>query len=272
MAGYGRMMEYFQAFILGLVEAATEFLPVSSTGHLILAGKLLNFEGPPGHVFEVAIQLGAVLAVVVLYFQRLFGVLMGLRRDPAARHFAIVTIIGFIPAVIAGYFLHDIITQYLFNPWVVCIALLLGGFAIIAVEKLHPAHRIASIEEMPYKTALIVGFAQCLALVPGVSRSGATILGALCCGVERKTAAEFSFFQAVPLIAGATVYDIYKNRNELDSSGSVLIAIGFITAFVGSLFIIRWMIDFVSRHGFTPFAWYRIAVGTIGLIALTVWA
>ncbi|MBU6236170.1 MAG: undecaprenyl-diphosphate phosphatase, partial [Alphaproteobacteria bacterium] len=176
---------HLQAFIMGLIEAATEFLPVSSTGHLILAGKLLNFQGPQGHVFEVAIQLGSVLAVLVLYFNRLWGVLVGLPKNEGDRHFAIVSIIAFLPAIFAGALLHDIIKTILFSPFVVCTALLVGGIAMLLIEKYRPEPRLHSIETIPYKTALYIGLAQCLALVPGVSRSGATILGGLCFGVDR---------------------------------------------------------------------------------------
>lgn len=259
---------HLQAFIMGLVEAVTEFLPVSSTGHLILAGELLGFEGPDGRVFEVVIQLGSILAVCVLYFRRLWGVVIGLPHDPAARHFTVVTVIAFIPAVVAGALFHDIIKTVLFSPLVVCLMLVLGGVAILLVEKFRPVPVLNSIETMPYKTAFMIGLAQCLALVPGVSRSGATILGGLCFGVDRKTAAEFSFFQAIPLMFGAVLYDLYKNRDTLDFSDAGVIAIGFITSFVAALFVVKWMIGFVTRRGFAPFAWYRIVIGLIGLAIL----
>ena len=254
---------------MGAVEAVTEFLPVSSTGHLILAGELIGFDGPPGHVFEIAIQLGAVLAVVVLYFKRLINVLLGLHNDPAARRFALVGIVAFIPAVIAGVLMYDTIKAYLFTPWIVCSMLIAGGIAILLIEKLHPEHSIHSIEEMPVKTALMIGLVQCLALIPGVSRSGATIMGALSLGVDRKTAAEFSFFQAIPLLAGAALYDLWKNRAHMDMDTMSIIGVGFISSFIFALIVIKWMIGYVQRNGFGVFAWYRIVAGTLGLIILT---
>jgi undecaprenyl-diphosphatase len=263
-------LEFFQAFFLGLVEAATEFLPVSSTGHLIIASELIGFKGPAGHVFEIAIQVGAMLAVLVLYFKRLWTVIANLHTDPAARHFAIVSVIAFIPAVITGFLLHNFIKTYLFSPWVVCLALIIGGIAILAVERFKSQPRITSIESIPYGTSLVIGLIQCLALIPGVSRSGATILGALCCGVDRRTAAEFSFFQAIPLLTGAALFDMWKNRAGLDWGGGALIIVGFVTSFVGAIFVIRWMLDFIMRRGFAPFAWYRIVVGAIGLIWLAI--
>ncbi|MCB1538408.1 MAG: undecaprenyl-diphosphate phosphatase [Rhodospirillales bacterium] len=261
-------VEFYQSVIMGLVEAATEFLPVSSTGHLILADALLKFQGPPGHVFEVAIQLGAVLSVCVLYFTRLTKVVIDLPRDAGARHFAIASIVACVPAALAGALFHDTIKTVLFSPVVVCVALVIGGIAILLIEKWRPAPRVTSIEGMPYRTALAIGLAQCLALIPGVSRSGATIMGALAAGVDRRTAAEFSFFQAIPLIAGATVFDLWKARDALDVSGMGMIAVGFVTSFVGALAVIRWMLGYVTRHGFGVFAWYRIAAGCAGLAIL----
>jgi undecaprenyl-diphosphatase len=262
------MTHYFQAIVMGLIEALTEFLPVSSTGHLILADVLIGFKGPPGHVFEVVIQLGAILAICVLYFKRLLKVITGLRCDPGARHFAIVSIIAFIPAMIAGGLLHNIIKTVLFSPFVVCSMMVLGGVAILIIEKYKPQPKLFSIESIPYKTSLWIGILQCLALIPGVSRSGATILGALCFGVERRTAAEFSFFQAIPIMLGAVTLDLWKNRHALDSDGLSIIAVGFITAFIGAIFVVKWMLEFVTKNGFAPFAYYRIVVGTIGLFLL----
>lgn len=258
--------EYIQAFLMGLVEAATEFLPVSSTGHLILAGEMLGFEGPPGHVFEVVIQLGAILAICVLYFNRLFKVLVDLPRDRGAQHFVTVNLVAFIPAMIAGLLLHDFIKEVLFSPVVVCAMLVLGGFAILYIERRRAgAPTLHSVEAVPARTALYIGLVQCLSLVPGVSRSGATIMGALCFGLDRKTAAEFSFFQAIPIMLGATTLDLWKARDVLDASGLGVIAVGFVTSFVGAMIVVRWMMGFITRHGFTPFAWYRIGVGIAGL-------
>jgi len=261
-------IEFFQATFMGAVEAATEFLPVSSTGHLILAGKMIGFEGPPGHVFEIAIQLGAVLAVLVLYFQRLWGVVVGLPKDPQARRFALVSIVAFIPAVIAGFLMYDVIKTYLFSAWVVCAMLIAGGIAILLIEKFHPKHHIHEIEDMPVKTALFIGLIQCLALIPGVSRSGATIMGALVLGVDRKAAAEFSFFQAIPLLAGAAIYDLWKSSANIDASAASIIGVGFVSSFIFAMIVIKWMIGYVQRNGFGIFAWYRIVAGTAGLIIL----
>ncbi len=260
--------QYILAVILGLIEAATEFLPVSSTGHLLLAGEFLGFEGPPGRVFEVAIQLGAILAVCVLYFQRLWGVATGLGSDPQARKFTVAILIAFLPAAVLGALFHSYIKSVLFSPLVVCIALVVGGVVILLVEKLRPAPTIYAIEDIKPSKALAIGFMQCLALIPGVSRSGATILGALCLGVERKQAAEFSFFLAIPTMFGAVVYDLWKNREFLNGDDATLIAVGFVTTFIAALFVVRWAVAFISRHGFAPFAWYRIALGSLGLALL----
>jgi undecaprenyl-diphosphatase len=261
-------VEFFQAVFMGVVEAVTEFLPVSSTGHLILAGEIIGFKGPAGHVFEIAIQLGAVLAVCVLYFKRLLKVVVDLPRDAAARHFAIVSIIAVVPAMVVGALAHDFIKEVLFSPYVVCVMLIAGGIAILLIERLRPDHDITSIEAIPYKTGFLIGLVQCLALIPGVSRSGATIMGALALGVDRHTAAEFSFFQAIPLLAGAAVFDLWTSRAELDFSAGSLIAVGFITSFIGAMLVIRWMLGFVTRNGFGVFAWYRIVAGSLGLIIL----
>jgi len=261
------LMSYIHAILMGAVEAITEFLPVSSTGHLILMGHVLGFDGPAGRVFEVAIQLGAILAVCVLYAKKIWQVVTGLPTNPAARHFAIVTIIAFIPAVIAGFLFHDAIKS-LYDPVIVCAMLVIGGIAILLIEQYKPESTVHAIEAVPYRSALLVGFAQMLALIPGVSRSGATIMGALLCHIDRKTAAEFSFFQAIPLMLGAVAYDLYKNRDILTTDGVSLIAVGFLTAFIVALFVVRWMIGFVTRYGFAPFAWYRIVLGTAGLTVL----
>lgn len=261
-------IDFIKALSMGAVEAVTEFLPVSSTGHLILTERLIGFTPLPGHVFEVAIQLGAVLAVLVLYFRRLTGVVLNMNKDLGARHFVIVSLIAFFPAIIAGALFAGFIKAVLFNPFVVCVALIVGGVIIILVERKKREPHILAIETMPYKTALIIGLVQCLALIPGVSRSGATIIGALSVGVDRKSAAEFSFFQAIPLIAAATVYDLWKNCDAMTVSGMSLLAVGFITSFVGALIVIKWMLNYVTRHGFTVFGWYRIVAGLIGLILL----
>ncbi len=264
------MQAMLEAALLGLVEALTEFLPVSSTGHLIIAAELLNFDGPPGKVFEVVIQAGAVLAILVTYFRRFWDVLLGLGKDPAARRFATAIALAFLPAALIGVVAHKYIKFYLFNPTVVALALILGGIAILVIERVRPVPTVNQIENFTPRLALGIGLIQCVAMIPGVSRSGATILGALLMGVTRRAAAEFSFFLAVPTLAGAAVYDLYKNRDGLSADGMELIAIGFITTFLASLWVIRWFVGFVSRRGFAPFAWYRIVAGTVLLAAILI--
>ncbi len=256
------------AAILGLVEGLTEFIPVSSTGHLILLVDLLGFQGPPGKVFEVVIQLGAILAVCVVYFTRLWRVLIGLASDPGARRFAAAVIIAFLPAAAIGAAAHGFIKSVLFSPWVVSASLILGGLAILAIEARPRTATVGQVEDFSPTLALKIGFFQVIAMIPGVSRSGATILGALLMGVDRKAAAEFSFFLAIPTMLGAATYDLYKNRHDLSFDGGILIAVGFVVAFLAALAVVRFVVDFISRHGFTPFGWYRIAIGTIMLMVL----
>jgi undecaprenyl-diphosphatase len=256
------------ALFLGVIEGLTEFLPVSSTGHLLLMDALLGFQGPPGHVFDIVIQSGAILAVVVVYFQRLWRVVCGLRRDAAAQRFTLAVLVAFLPAMVIGAVAHGFIKGVLFNPWVVAIALIVGGVAMLWIEKHAPKAEVDSIEGMSLKTALGIGAVQCLAMIPGVSRSGATIMGALMVRVDRRTAAEFSFFLAIPTMAGATVYDLMKNAGALSWDDGVLIGVGFVAAFVSALGVVRGFVGFVGRHGFAPFAWYRIGAGTVALAAL----
>ncbi len=259
-----------QAIFLGIVEGVTEFLPVSSTGHLIIAGDLIGFTGPFASVFEVVIQLGAILAICVLYARKLLSVALGLGNDPGARRFAIAVIVAFLPAAVLGFLLHDFIKDKLFSPAVVCASLVLGGVAILLIERWKPVPRIEAVENLTPMTALQIGFFQCLAMIPGVSRSGATILGALTLGVERKTAAEFSFFLAIPTMLGATVLDLWKARHDLNPDDSAIIAVGFVASFISAIFVVRWLVGFVSHHGFTVFGWYRIVFG-LGLGAYFFW-
>ena len=257
------------AAILGVIEGATEFLPVSSTGHLIIVVDLLGFSGPPGKVFEIVIQFGAVLAVCVLYAQKLLGVLFGLPTDPAARRFAAAIVLAFVPAAILGVLLHGFIKSVLFSPYVVCWALILGGIAILVIERMKPVPSVHSIEQFPFGLSLGIGLMQCVAMIPGVSRSGATILGAMVLGVDRKAATEFSFFLAIPTLLGAAVYDLWKNRAGLTAEGGLLVAIGFVVAFATAMLTVRWLIGFVGRHSFVPFAWYRIALGVLLIAVLS---
>jgi len=255
------------ALILGAIEGFTEFLPVSSTGHLILAGDLLGFQSDLGKVFEVVIQLGAILAVVVFSFGRLWQVLVGLPTDPGARRFALAVIIAFLPAAVLGAIFHDFIKTVLFSPWVVVVSLVVGGILILLIERMAPRPRHRSIEGLPLTTALGIGFCQAVAMIPGVSRAGATILGGELLGVDRRIATEFSFYLAIPTMLGATVLDLFKARAELTTNGIGLIALGFVTAFVVAIPVVRGLVGFVGRFGLVPFAWYRIVIG----IAWGIW-
>ncbi|WP_439596729.1 undecaprenyl-diphosphate phosphatase [Falsiroseomonas sp.] len=256
------------ALAMGVVEGATEFLPISSTGHLILLGELIGFQGPPGKTFEISIQLGAVLAVVLLFRTTLWRLATLAWRPGPERFYAINLILAFIPAAILGATFHSTITRLLFSPWVVCFALILGGIAIIAIERWRPNPSIHSVPQMGPLAALLIGFGQALAMIPGTSRSGATIITALLVGVERRTAAEFSFVLAIPTMFAATAYSLYKARAELDLSAAGQIGIGFLTAFLVALVVVRWLMSVITRIGFTPFGYYRIALGTLMLAFL----
>ena len=255
--------------LLGIVEGVTEFLPVSSTGHLILAGRLLGYDEDQWKVFNIVIQLGAILAIVVLYWRTFAAVVAGLaRRDAAALRFTRNVLLGFVPAGLIGFALHKQIEGLLKHAEVVAVALIVGGIAILLIERLAKRATVAGVAEIPATTALGIGFAQCLAMVPGVSRSGATIMGALVMGIERRTAAEFSFFLAVPTMLGATVLELWKNRAGLDAGQLHDIAIGFVVAFVVAVIVVRAFVAVISRYGFAPFAWYRIVVGAAALVWL----
>lgn len=261
----------FSAFLMGLVEGLTEFLPISSTGHLILLGELIGFEGPPGKVFEIVIQLGAILAVVVTYWGQLWRIAGGMWKPGTLERFTAVNLLlAFLPALVIGAALHGPITRLLFNPWVVGAALILGGVAIILIERARPNPSIHSIAEIGPVAALLIGFGQVLAMIPGTSRSGATIITALLLGVERRAAAEFSFLLAIPTMLAATVYSLWKARHDLDLSGMGQIAVGFTVAFVVALVVVRVVLASISRIGFTPFGWYRIALGGIILIWMSI--
>ena len=259
-----------RAIILGVVEGVTEFLPVSSTGHLLLAERLLNLdEDGFWKSFAVLIQLGAILAILAIYFARLWTILLGvLSGDRAARRFAIGVLVAFLPAAVIGAAAGGFIKGYLFNPWVVCFSLIVGGAILLWVDQLdlQPVYHDAT--DMPLLTYLKIGFAQCLAMIPGVSRSGASIVAAMLLGADKRAAAEFSFFLAIPTMLGAFVYDLYKSRNDLSTDGSITIAIGFAVSFVTAIIVVKTFLNYVTRHGFTLFAWWRVIVGTLGLIAL----
>ena len=258
----------FDTILLGLVEGLTEFLPVSSTGHLILADDLLGFKGPPGQVFEIVIQLGAILAVCVLYIRKLLAVVIGAPVDPKARRFILNLLWAFLPAAVVGLLAHGFIKAVLFSPWVVSVTLIVGGLAILVIERVRPAPIHHDVDDLPALTAFKIGCAQVIAMIPGVSRAGATIMGAMLFKVDRRTATEFSFFLAIPTMVAATFYDLYKNRALLSLDDLQVIAIGFVVAFFSALIVVRTLIGFVGRHGFGPFAWYRIVVGTLMLALL----
>ncbi|MBB5684016.1 undecaprenyl-diphosphate phosphatase [Sphingobium boeckii] len=255
--------------LLGIIEGLTEFLPVSSTGHLILASALLGFEGDSSVAFKIAIQLGAILAVLVAYWDRFWNVGKGLLvRDTGAIAFTRNIILGFLPAMVIGVLAYDAIRAAIQTPMIVAFMLVAGGVVILVIERMVKHVRYDSAETIPTKTALGIGLVQCLAMVPGVSRSGATIMGALLMGVERKTAAEFSFFLAVPTMTAATAYALWKDRALLSMDDLGAIAIGFVTAFIVALLIVKAFVAVVSRYGFAPFAWYRIVIGTIAIACL----
>lgn len=264
------MTELIVIILLGIVEGITEFLPVSSTGHLILAAELLGYDAERWALFNIVIQLGAILAVVVLYWRTFWAVLMGLTRlDPVSIRFVRNILIAFLPAAVIGLLLRKQIEAMLGSPITVAVALIVGGFAILAVERWKKqADGVAGVAEIPLSRVIGIGFIQCLAMVPGVSRSGATIMGALALGVERRTAAEFSFFLAIPTMMGASVLEIAKHHDTLAATQTVGwggIALGFLVSFVVAVVVIRWFVGIVSSHGFAPFAWYRIGAGALAL-------
>ncbi len=259
----------WKTVLIGVVEGLTEFLPVSSTGHIILAEELLQFLGPPGKVFEIVIQLGAILAVCFLYRQKLWTTGLGvLRRERPALRFATAIVVAFLPAAVIGVVAHKYIKTVLFSPWVVAVALIVGGIAILLIERFAQRPRMKTVDEIDLKTALLIGLCQCLAMVPGVSRAGSTIMGARVFRVDRAAATEFSFFLAIPTMIGASVYDLYKNWSVLSWDHGAVIALGFVVAFISAAVVVGAFVRFISRHGFAIFAWYRIVVGALALAFL----
>ena len=263
------MSDWLAAIILGLVEGLTEFIPVSSTGHLLITKEMLGLTDPKWDTLIVLIQLGAILAVVALYFQRLWKVLLGLfSRDPSARRFALSVLIAFLPSAVVGLLAHDFIKTVLFDVRIVFVTLILGGIALLIIERRAPTPREDDAMRFSFKTAGLIGLFQCLAIIPGMSRSGATIVGGLLAGADKRSAAEFSFFLAIPTMVGAFALDFWESREMLNSDFMGTIAIAFVVSFLSGLFVVRTMLDFVTRHGFAPFAWWRIAVGVLGLAAI----
>jgi len=258
--------------LLGLLEGLTEFLPVSSTGHLLLAGYFLGFNSP-GKTFEVLIQLGSILAILTVYSAKLLRLAVDFASDARTRHFVLAILIAFLPAAVIGAGAHKYIKEYLFeSPTLVCITLVAGGIVLLAVDKMRLKPRYHDVMDFPLPLALVIGFAQCLAMIPGVSRSGASIVGALLLGADKRSATEFSFFLAMPTMAGAFAYDLYKNYAGLTFADVQSIALGFVVAFIAGVVVVRYLLDFVSNHGFALFAWWRILVGGMGLGALFVLA
>lgn len=251
----------FDALFLGLLEGLTEFLPVSSTGHILLAGHFLGFESA-GKTFEVVIQLGAILAVIGLYAARLLQMVLGLGKDPKEFRFMIGILIAFLPAAVVGVLAHDFIKTVLFeSPRLIATMLVIGGVVLLFVDRMPLQPRFRQADSLPLRVALGIGIMQCLALVPGVSRSGSTIVGGMLLGTDKRTAAEFSFFLSMPTMMAAFGYDLFKNRHVLDTSAMGEIAIGFIAAFIAALLVVRWVLGYISRHGFALFGWWRIIVG-----------
>jgi len=259
------MENFFHALLLGIVEGFTEFLPVSSTGHLIVVGDLIGFHND-GRVFEIAIQLGAILAVVVEYRRKFTEVALGMFNDTKSQRFILNLLIAFLPAAVIGVLFISIIKTYLFNALSVATMLILGGLVILWAERRQHQVRVTSVDDINWKDALKVGLFQVISMIPGTSRSGATIIGGLFIGLDRKVAAEFSFFLAVPTMFAATFYDIYKHRDLLHADDVPLFAVGFITAFLSAWVAVRTLVRFVANHTYEVFAWYRIIFGVVILV------
>ncbi|GAC1508297.1 MAG: undecaprenyl-diphosphate phosphatase [Bradyrhizobium sp.] len=263
------MSDALRAVILGIIEGVTEFLPVSSTGHLLLAERFFNLgEGVFWNSFTVLIQLGAILAILWIYFARLWSVALGMFTNPDDRRFVIGVVVAFLPAAVIGAAFGSFIKGHLFNPWVVCFSLIVGGAILLWVDQLDLKPRQHDATKFPLPMYLTIGFAQCLAMIPGVSRSGASIVAAMLLGADKRAAAEFSFFLAIPTMVGAFAYDFYKNRAEMTTDHLGIIAIGFVVSFITAVIVVNTFLNYVTRHGFAVFARWRVIVGKLGLIAL----
>ena len=262
------MNDTIVAGLLGLLEGLTEFIPVSSTGHILLAGHFLGFDSP-GRAFEVLIQLGAIMAILGVYAGRLVQIIRAAPHDPVARRFILSVLLAFLPAVVVGVLAHDFIKTVLFEtPMLIAIMLIVGGVILLFVDRYAPTPTVTEVEDIPPSTAFKIGLVQCLAMIPGVSRSGSTIVGAMLMGVGKRAAAEFSFFLSMPTMAGAFAYDLLKNRDILDAQAMGNIVVGFVCAFIAALIVVKWLLNYVSKHGYALFAWWRIIVGTLALLAL----
>jgi undecaprenyl-diphosphatase len=263
------LFEYFKALLLGVVEGLTEFLPVSSTGHLLLVQRFFGFDDDDfGKTFAVLIQFGAILALLSIYFSRIWRLATGMFSDPAARRFVIGVLIAFLPAAVVGALAHDFIKTVLFNVWIVCFTLILGGAILLWVDRMDLDTRYHDATKFSLPMYLGIGLAQCVSMIPGVSRSGATIVAAMLFGADRRSAAEFSFWLAMPTMAGAFAYDLFKSRGQMSLDNSILVAFGFAVSFVCAWIVVKTFLDYVQHHGFALFAWWRVVVGALGLIAL----
>ncbi|CAN5842904.1 undecaprenyl-diphosphate phosphatase [soil metagenome] len=260
-----------KAAVMGIVEGLTEFLPISSTGHLILAGSLLGFDDDKAKVFDIAIQTGAIFAVILVYWQKIQSTIVALPRQPKARRLALNVLIGFLPAVVLGLLFGKAIKAHLFIPIVVASTFIIGGFIILWAEKRPPgAVRIEHVDDMTPWDALKVGLVQCFAMIPGTSRSGSTIIGGMLLGLSRQAATDYSFFLAIPTLIGASAYSLYKERALLSVADIPLFLVGLVFAFISAWLCVRWLLKYISTHNFVPFAWYRIAFGIV--VLLTWWS
>jgi undecaprenyl-diphosphatase len=263
------LLDLFKAVLLGIVEGLTEYLPVSSTGHLLLIEHFFGFADEDfGKTFAVLIQLGAILALLSIYFSRLWGLLLGLRSDPDARRFVIGVLVAFLPAAVIGAAAHNFIKTVLFNPWVICFTLIAGAAVLLWVDQLDlkPRYKDATAFSLPMY--LGIGIGQCAAMIPGVSRAGATIVTAMLLGADRRSAAEFSFWLAMPTMVGAFTFDLYKNGAQMTGNNTLLIAVGFVASFICGWIVVKTFLGYVQRHGFGLFVWWRVIIGTLGLIGL----
>ncbi len=266
------ILDLIKAAFLGIVEGLTEYIPVSSTGHLLLLEHFFGFSDEEfGNTFAVLIQLGAILALLSIYFVKLWSIALGMFSDPKARRFVIGVLVAFLPAAIIGAAAHNFIKTVLFNPWIVCISLIVGAGVLFVVDRLALKPRYHDAMTFSLPTYLGIGICQCFAMIPGVSRSGATIVSAMLLGADRRSAAEFSFYLAMPTMVGAFAYDLYKSGAHLSSSNVVVIAVGFVMSFICGWFVVKTFLGYVSSHGFSLFAWWRLIVGTLGLIGLVLW-
>jgi undecaprenyl-diphosphatase len=262
-------LDVIKAIFLGIVEGLTEFIPVSSTGHLLLVGHFLGFDDESfGKSFDVLIQLGAILALLSIYFGRLWKLFLGMFNDPQAQRFVIGVLVAFLPAMILGALAYGFIKSVLFNVWIVCTMLVIGGFILLWIDRLDLKPRYHDAQKFTLPMYLGIGVVQCLSMIPGVSRSGASIVAAMLFGADKRAATEFSFWLAMPTMVGAFAFEAFKNRHELAGSNLMIIAVGFAVSFVCGWIVVKWLLGYVAQHGFALFAWWRIIVGALGLIAL----